>query len=96
MGTGPEVWATIERISFVWIKDRYVPYPFQNNLSVLDTEDQIACLEGKTLAHRRSPLPAREITPPPRPRSPPLARLLRIDRCQLPRVPRSLCSAQQL
>lgn len=46
MGTGADVWSTIERVSYVWIKDRYVPYPFQNNLSVLDIEDQIACLEG--------------------------------------------------
>lgn len=46
VGTGPEVWSTIERVSYVWIKDRYVPYPFQNNLSVLDVEDQIECLEG--------------------------------------------------
>eukprot|EP00055_Hartaetosiga_balthica_P018752 m.135302 g.135302 ORF g.135302 m.135302 type:complete len:570 (-) comp9896_c0_seq1:1398-3107(-) len=46
VGKGGNTWSTIERVSFVWIKDRYVPYPFQNNLSVLDVEDQITCLEG--------------------------------------------------
>lgn len=25
---------------------RYVPYPFHNNLCVLDVEDQITCLNG--------------------------------------------------
>ncbi len=24
MGTGPEVWSTIERVSFIWLKDRFV------------------------------------------------------------------------
>jgi hypothetical protein len=28
------------------MKHRYVPYPFQNNISHLDVEDQIACLNG--------------------------------------------------
>eukprot|EP01147_Barroeca_monosierra_P003552 gene3551-6164_t len=54
VGTGEEVWSTIERVSFVWIKDRYVPYPFQNNLSVLDVEDQVVCLEGLIDAHMRA------------------------------------------
>ena len=54
VGTGSDVWSTIERVSFVWIKDRYVPYPFQNNLSVLDVEDQIKCLEGLIDANMRA------------------------------------------
>lgn len=54
MGTGPDIWSVIERVSYVWIKNRYVPYPFQNNLSVLDVEDQIKCLEGLVEANMKS------------------------------------------
>ncbi len=54
MGTGPDVWTVIERVSYVWIKNRYVPYPFQNNLSVLDVEDQIKCLDGLVEANMKS------------------------------------------
>ena len=33
-------------LMFSLIFPRYVPYPFQNNLSVLDVEDQVTCLNG--------------------------------------------------
>ena len=33
VGKGEEHWAVHERVSYVWIKGRWVPYPFQNNLS---------------------------------------------------------------
>ena len=46
IGTGDEHWNTMQRISYVWIKDRWVAYPFQNNISALPVEDQITCLEG--------------------------------------------------
>merc|ERR1711907_523496 len=36
----------MQRISYVWIKNRWVAYPFQNNISALPKEDQITCLEG--------------------------------------------------
>ena len=36
----------LQRISYVWIKNRWVAYPFQNNISALPVEDQIKCLEG--------------------------------------------------
>ena len=39
-------WSTHERVSHVWIRNRYVAYPFQNNLSALPVDDQIACLNG--------------------------------------------------
>ena len=45
-GTGPENWNTLERVSFVWIKDRWVAYPFQNNICSLPLEDQINCING--------------------------------------------------
>jgi hypothetical protein len=38
---GPERWNTLQRVSYVWIKGRWVAYPFQNNISALDTEDQV-------------------------------------------------------
>jgi hypothetical protein len=41
LGAGPEAWNTLERVSYVWIKDRWVAYPFQNNISALDKEDQV-------------------------------------------------------
>jgi hypothetical protein len=29
VGTGPEHWATHERVSYVWMMKTWVPYPFQ-------------------------------------------------------------------
>jgi hypothetical protein len=29
LGGGPEAWNTLQRISYVWIRDRWVAYPFQ-------------------------------------------------------------------
>lgn len=46
LGSGPESWNTLQRVSYVWIKDRWVAYPFQNNISALPKEDQIKCLTG--------------------------------------------------
>jgi hypothetical protein len=30
----------------VWLKNRWVAYPFQNNIAALDPEDQVTCLSG--------------------------------------------------
>ena len=46
LGSGSEAWNTLERVSYVWLKNRWVAYPFQNNISALDKEDQIKCLTG--------------------------------------------------
>lgn len=46
LGSGPDAWNTLERVSYVWLKNRWVAYPFQNNISALDKEDQIKCLTG--------------------------------------------------
>lgn len=43
---GDGSWNTLERVSYVWLKDRWVAYPFQNNVSALDADDQIKCLTG--------------------------------------------------
>lgn len=45
IGSGDDAWNTLERVSYVWIKGRWVAYPFQNNISALDKEDQVrACV----------------------------------------------------
>lgn len=41
VGTGPAVWNTLDRVSYVYIKDRWVPYPLQDNISALDKDDQV-------------------------------------------------------
>ena len=41
-----EDWFNHERESWVWLKDRFVPYPFQNNLHRLDPADRWACVKG--------------------------------------------------
>ena len=46
VGKGDEHWATHERVSYVWMKKRWVPYPFQNNICSLPLEDQVACING--------------------------------------------------
>ena len=39
-------WYTHERESWVWIKNRFVPYPFQKNIHRLDPDDQQKVLDG--------------------------------------------------
>ncbi len=46
LALGPDGWLTHQRESWVWIRDRFVPYPFQNNLHRLDPADRWACVEG--------------------------------------------------
>ena len=46
VGAGPDAWNTLERVSYVWIKGRWVAYPFQNNISALDKEDQARLIPG--------------------------------------------------
>ncbi|KAF8253901.1 FAD/NAD(P)-binding domain-containing protein [Wilcoxina mikolae CBS 423.85] len=39
-------WYTHQRISYVRCKDTWVPYPFQNNISMLPKEEQVKCMHG--------------------------------------------------
>ncbi|GAB7351641.1 hypothetical protein MBLNU459_g2247t1 [Dothideomycetes sp. NU459] len=39
-------WYTHQRISYVRCKELWVPYPFQNNISMLPKEEQVKCLDG--------------------------------------------------
>ncbi len=43
---GAEGWLHHERESWVWISDRFVPYPFQNNLHRLPPEQRWKCVSG--------------------------------------------------
>jgi len=39
-------WYEHQRISYVRCKEQWVPYPFQNNISMLPKEDQVNCIDG--------------------------------------------------
>lgn len=39
-------WYTMQRVSYVRSFNTWVPYPYQNNISVLPVAQQIACIEG--------------------------------------------------
>ncbi|KAL9082904.1 MAG: hypothetical protein Q9159_006105 [Coniocarpon cinnabarinum] len=39
-------WYTHQRISYVKCKGLWVPYPFQNNISMLPSDDKVKCMEG--------------------------------------------------
>jgi protoporphyrinogen oxidase len=54
---GSDGWLRHQRESWVWIRDRFIPYPFQNNIHRLPAEDLDRCLQGLV-----------EITRHPRPR----------------------------
>jgi protoporphyrinogen oxidase len=41
-----EDWYTHQRISYVRCKKLWVPYPFQNNVSMLPKDDQVKCIDG--------------------------------------------------
>lgn len=38
-------WYTHQRVSYVRFRGGWVPYPFQNNIAVLDKEEKVKCLE---------------------------------------------------
>ncbi|KAG9778933.1 Udp-Galactopyranose mutase in complex with Udp, partial [Aureobasidium melanogenum] len=39
-------WYTHQRISYVRCKQQWVPYPFQNNISMLPKDEQVKCIDG--------------------------------------------------
>ena len=52
-------WITHQRESWVWLRERFVPYPFQNNIRRLPREDLARCLNGLVeLYKNRSKEPA--------------------------------------
>jgi protoporphyrinogen oxidase len=40
------VWNTLPRRAFVYLRDRFVPYPLQNNLACLPRKDRLRCIRG--------------------------------------------------
>ncbi|MCJ1473691.1 hypothetical protein MMC13_002342 [Lambiella insularis] len=42
----PDDWYTHQRISYVRCKNQWVPYPFQNNISMLPKDEQVKCIDG--------------------------------------------------
>ena len=50
-----DAWLHHERESWIWIKGRFVPYPFQNNIHRLDPEDRDRALRGVERAAAASP-----------------------------------------
>lgn len=44
IGSGEKAWNVLERVSYVWMKGRWVAYPFQNNIAALPKEDQVQYL----------------------------------------------------
>lgn len=39
-------WNTLQRVSYVRLKGRWVAYPFQNNIAALSDDDKVTCLTG--------------------------------------------------
>ena len=44
------LWNTLQRVSYVRLKGRWVAYPFQNNIAALGDDDKVACLTGLAAA----------------------------------------------
>ena len=53
---GEDGWLTHQRESWVWIRKRWVPYPFQNNLHRLDAEDRWEAVKGLLSAYENQAL----------------------------------------
>jgi protoporphyrinogen oxidase len=54
---GKEGWLHHERESWVWMADRFVPYPFQNNLRYLPKEMMAKAIRGLITRPPRTPSP---------------------------------------
>lgn len=61
---GPEEWLHHERESWVWLLDRFVPYPFQNNLRYLPRDAMWKCVSGLIELWRGDQSSARADAPP--------------------------------
>jgi protoporphyrinogen oxidase len=53
----PEGWLNHDRESWVWIRDRFVPYPFQNNIRRLPDAERWECLQGIIRLYKAGPSP---------------------------------------
>lgn len=57
---GPDGWLHHQRESWVWIADRFVPYPFQNNLRYLPPEMIARAVRGLATRPPRTPSPTQD------------------------------------
>jgi protoporphyrinogen oxidase len=57
---GKEGWLHHERESWVWMADRFVPYPFQNNLRYLPKEMMTKAVRGLANRPPRTPSPTQD------------------------------------
>lgn len=48
-------WNERVRAAYVWMRDRFVPYPLQLNVWMLPEDDTVACLDGLLEIHNRVP-----------------------------------------
>ena len=48
-----DAWVEHEREAWVWIRERWVPYPFQNNIWRLPPGELTKCLEGLVAIQRQ-------------------------------------------
>ncbi len=48
-----DAWVEHQREAWVWMRERWIPYPFQNNVWRLPAEDLARCLEGLVAIQRR-------------------------------------------
>ena len=56
---GPDGWLNHERESWVWMRDRFIPYPFQMNIRRLPREDMVDCVTGLVRLYKQGPRDAR-------------------------------------
>lgn len=47
-----DAWFEHEREAWVWMRERWIPYPLQNNIWRLPDDDLVRCLEGLVEVHR--------------------------------------------
>ncbi len=53
---GSDGWLNHQRESWVWMKNRFVPYPFQNNIRYLPQDSMWKCLEGIIDIYKNPPV----------------------------------------
>jgi protoporphyrinogen oxidase len=49
---GAHGWLHHEREAWIWVRDRFIPYPFQNNIRYLPLDDLWVCLSELIRAHK--------------------------------------------
>lgn len=50
-------WLEHMREAWIWMRDRFIPYPLQNNIHLLPKEDFLSCVEGLRDLASRTPAP---------------------------------------